>query len=269
MNQPKIQDVLKNIKRPSLQDVLGFMEKGGEVAQEAIKETIKAPIRAVESAVEVPKVLSGGEPFTPINLGPLGELKTYSRMAKDDIEAGKDPTGTALKVGGQAMLEVIGVGQIAQAAANAMGSGGKEVFKWSGGADGKDWAENQARLGPANTVGDGIYVATDPTSSSQFGDELHKLIIPEDSKVYDVSKYGFDFSEDKLYKEMLKDGGSDFIEFVKGKGYDGVQFAGDTGGKWIGLAKDTVVKEVPKIKDYIEKGVSLLLGASTPKSSGV
>src|SRR5574343_829904 len=116
MNQPKIQDVLQNLKKPSLQDVLGFMEKGGQIAADVVKETVKAPLRAVESAVEVPKVLSGGEPFTPINLGPLGELKTYSRMAKDDIEAGKDPTGTALKTGGQAILEIIGVGELAQAA---------------------------------------------------------------------------------------------------------------------------------------------------------
>lgn len=94
----------------------GVADVAKEIPGEAVKqvgaiakEVAKAPIRAVMTPVDLVSQVATGKALPPLDMGPLGEAKSYGRQQEDDIKAGMDPVVAGLKNMGQGAADLLGV----------------------------------------------------------------------------------------------------------------------------------------------------------------
>ncbi len=101
-----------------------FNKNIGNMALESGKSLARSPFRVATSLAEAPLAFATGGKSTlnPYNIPGLGQIKTYSREARDKINAGDGggltTAATILGTGGQAILDTATLGSIAQGVKN-------------------------------------------------------------------------------------------------------------------------------------------------------
>lgn len=95
------------------------------------KSVLRSPLRVATSLAEIPRTIGskGAKTFNPYKVPGLGEIKTYSREAKDRIKGGESTAGTILGVGGQAILDTAAMGSVAKGLKSRIG--GVNKAKWT------------------------------------------------------------------------------------------------------------------------------------------
>jgi hypothetical protein len=130
----------------------------------------------------------------------------------------------------------------------------EHVYRYEGGQNGQINQLIEREFGQP-TVGQGKYYSFDKSSAQIFGDNLHQFDLPKNLKILDVTASRVpnadpftSMADHPLYREMLKSGQSDFLQFAKTKGYDGVKFLSDDGSaNWLAINNDIHIPEVSPV----------------------
>lgn len=251
----------------------------GSVLNDAAKNFASAFVEVPMSLIDTPGVLSGKEPLPTVNLPWLGEVGSHQRQALDAIRAGEDPTVAMLRVGGESILDVLTVYSVVKSlipkkvevkpAITDVPKDKTTLYKNFGGEKGA-MAKQVQGVGGDPTVGQGTYYSYDSQSAAHFGDMQQRFMLDRGLRIYDAAKpstKGFsNLYKDPMYREMLKSGGDDLVQFLNSRGYDGVRFWSDTAdGVWLALKPGMQVEQfTPQAAEYAYQLVNANKAALTP-----